>query len=104
MFERWYAARWQAFLRKPHVQMLFGARQTGKSTVIRALSPKGALLVDLSNPELRTRYLARPGDFVAHCHALPTGTTVFVDEAQVDFIVERGAPSALRGQLRWFRL
>lgn len=67
--ERWYAARWRAFLRKPYVQIVFGARQTGKSTL-------------MANPELRTRYLARPGDFVGDCRALPAGTTVFVDEAQ----------------------
>jgi uncharacterized protein len=82
MFRRWYEGRWQASLRKPHVQMLFGARQTGKSTLIRGLLPEGALTVDLANPELRTRYLARPGDFVAECRALSGGTTVFVDEVQ----------------------
>jgi predicted AAA+ superfamily ATPase len=82
MFSRWYAPRWQAFLRKPYVQILFGARQTGKSTLIRGLLPEGALVLDLSNPDLRTRYLARPGEFVADCRALPRGTTVFVDEAQ----------------------
>jgi predicted AAA+ superfamily ATPase len=82
MFSRWYAARWQAALRKPYVQILFGARQTGKSTLIRGLLPEGALALDLSNPEIRSRYLARPGDFLADCRALPDGTTVFVDEAQ----------------------
>lgn len=82
MFSRWYAARWQAFLHKPYVQILFGARQTGKSTLIRGLLPEGALVLDLANPELRTRYLARPGDFSGDCRALPPGATVFVDEAQ----------------------
>ena len=44
MFARRYAARWQVFLRKPYVQILFGARQTGKSTLIRGLLPDGALV------------------------------------------------------------
>jgi len=82
MFSRWYAARWRDALRKPYVQILFGARQTGKSTLIRRLLPEGALAIDLANPEIRSRYLARPGDFLADCRALPRGTTVFVDEAQ----------------------
>jgi predicted AAA+ superfamily ATPase len=82
MFSRWYAPRWQASLKKPYVQLLFGARQTGKSTLIRQLLPEGALAIDLANPEIRSRYLARPGDFIADCQALPRGTTVFVDEAQ----------------------
>ena len=51
MFSRWYAARWRAALRKPYVQILFGARQTGKSTLIRGLLPEGALALDLANPE-----------------------------------------------------
>jgi uncharacterized protein len=82
MFDRWYAPRWLASLRKPYVQILFGARQTGKSTLIRGLLPEGSLALDLASPEIRSRYLARPGDFVADCRALPVGTTVFVDEAQ----------------------
>lgn len=82
MFRRWYEAPLRAALRKPYVQLLFGARQTGKSTLIRGLLPEGALTLDLANPELRSRYLARPGAFLADCQALPPGTTVFVDEAQ----------------------
>jgi predicted AAA+ superfamily ATPase len=82
VFSRWYAARLRASLRKPYVQLVFGARQTGKSTLIRQLLPEGALALDLANPEIRSRYLARPGDFLADCQALPRGTTVFVDEAQ----------------------
>jgi predicted AAA+ superfamily ATPase len=82
MFSRWYAQRLQSSLKKPYVQLLFGARQTGKSTLIRQLLPAGALAIDLANPEIRSRYLARPGDFVADCQTLPHGTTVFVDEAQ----------------------
>lgn len=42
----------------------------------------GAAVYDLAEPGLRTRLLARPGDFVGEVRALPHGSTVFVDEAQ----------------------
>jgi len=64
---------------------MFGARQTGKSTLLNALLPPDTLRVDLSNPEERSRYLAQPGEFVRVCRALPSdrrGQFVFVDEVQ----------------------
>jgi uncharacterized protein len=82
MFDRWYAARLRASLARPYVQILFGARQTGKSTLVRRLLSRDAFVVDLSDPAARSSYLARPGDFVAECRALASGTTVFVDEVQ----------------------
>jgi uncharacterized protein len=82
MFDRWCAARLRAALDKPYVDLVFGARQTGKSTLIRSLLPKGTRVVDLASPFERTRHLTSPGDFVRECEALTPGTTVFVDEAQ----------------------
>jgi uncharacterized protein len=76
-------------LAKPYVQILFGARQTGKSTLLRALLPAPALWVDLSHPGERSRYLARPERLIEECLALGSAATgrdepftVVVDEAQ----------------------
>jgi uncharacterized protein len=82
MFGRWLTGRLRARLRRPYVHLVFGARQTGKSTLLRALLPPNAFRLDLANPEERNRYLARPGDFLRDCEALPHGRVVFVDEAQ----------------------
>lgn len=85
MFDRWYGTRLAKKLKRPFVHMLFGARQTGKSTLARALLPPDTWTVDLSNPEERSRYLADPGVFLRECRALPArrgGHFVFVDEAQ----------------------
>ena len=85
MFDRWYAGTLQEKLTRPYVHLVFGARQTGKSTLLRALLPPETLVVDLSDPRERTRHLADPGAFVAICRALPgdkEGQFVFVDEAQ----------------------
>src|SRR5260221_14792518 len=85
VFARWYAAPLAKKLRRPYVHLVFGARQTGKSTLIRSLLPPDAWVLDLSNPEERSRYLALPGDFVQACKALGKRARprfVFVDEVQ----------------------
>ncbi|MBI2893310.1 MAG: ATP-binding protein [Deltaproteobacteria bacterium] len=75
-------------LAKPYVHVLFGARQTGKSTLLRELVPEADLWIDLSHPGERSRYLARPERLIEQCEALPTATPrrrghiVVIDEAQ----------------------
>jgi len=85
MFDRWYAGTLQEKLARPYVHLVFGARQTGKSTLLRALLPPEALVVDLADPKARTQHLADPGAFLDVCRTLPAdkrGQFVFVDEAQ----------------------
>lgn len=75
----------EAKLKKPFVHILFGARQTGKSTLIRGMLPADATVLDLSDPRERSRFAANPGLFIDLCRSLNPreGTsTVFVDEAQ----------------------
>lgn len=85
MFDRWYADPLQARLSRPYVHLLFGARQTGKSTLLNQLVPKDALRFDLADPQERARHLANRGEFAQACRSLPAnrkGQFVFVDEAQ----------------------
>lgn len=85
MFERYVAIDLKTKLEKPFVHILFGARQTGKSSLIRALVPSPSLAYDFSDPTERTRLLADPGAFVRECEALkkqPGAHFVLVDEAQ----------------------
>ena len=85
MFSRWNESRWRRDFSKPYVQIVFGARQTGKSTLIRSLLPTGATVVDLSDPRERGRHLSDSGQFITLCRSLPArgpATWVFVDEAQ----------------------
>lgn len=72
-------------LKRPFVHIVFGARQTGKSTLIRSIIPDTATILDLSDPRERSRFAANPGLFLDLCRSLPRlegGRTVFVDEAQ----------------------
>ena len=85
MFDRWYAKPLQEKLERPYVHLMFGARQTGKSTLLRSVLPESALVFDLADPLERSRLLANPEMFTQACRALPAtrkGQTVFVDEIQ----------------------
>jgi predicted AAA+ superfamily ATPase len=91
MHGRWLAEPLREALTKPYVHVLFGARQTGKSTLLRALLPSADLWLDLSHPGERSRYLVRPERLVGECQALAdrrsaerrtAPLTVVIDEAQ----------------------
>jgi predicted AAA+ superfamily ATPase len=82
---RWLESPLRTALARPYVHILFGARQTGKSTLLRTLLPEPALWLDLSEPAQRSRYLARPELLIEACMALPATKpppVVVVDEAQ----------------------
>ena len=85
MFDRWFAPALLAKLSRPYVHLLFGARQTGKSTLLNGLIPENALRFNLADPQERSRHLANPGEFAQACRSLlanQKGQFVFVDEAQ----------------------
>ena len=85
MFDRWLQTSLSRNLAKPFVHILFGARQTGKTTLLNGLLPNPSLGYNLANPEERTRLLADPGVFVKECEALPKQKgphIVLIDEAQ----------------------
>lgn len=84
-YSRWLGSTLREKLKRPFVHVVFGARQTGKSTLIRSILPTDTVILNLSDPRERSRFSARPGLFLDLCKALPRnpeGTAVFVDEAQ----------------------
>ncbi len=60
---------------------LFGARQVGKSTLLRERFPK-AIYVDLLDPDTRKRFRRRAMDFYEMLVKYPPKTLVIVDEIQ----------------------
>jgi len=85
MYDRWYTSPLQEKLKRPFVHIMFGARQTGKSTLLKSLLPSDALHIDLSNPAERSLHLARTDELIKRCRALPPtrqAQLVFVDEVQ----------------------
>jgi len=84
-FDRWYTGSLRKKLKRPYVHLIFGARQTGKSTLVGALLPGNAVQINLADPAERSRHLADPGEFARICRSIPSGRSprfVFVDEAQ----------------------
>ncbi len=84
-FGRWSEKHWRKALASPHVHVVFGARQTGKSTLLRRLLPDAVLWIDLSRPAERASYLRDPDLLVQRCLALPRTrkpAVIVVDEAQ----------------------
>lgn len=82
---RWLHDALAARLAKPFVHVLFGARQTGKTTLLRHLLPHPALSFNLADPAERNHLLADIGAFSRACRALSPrkpAPIVLVDEAQ----------------------
>ena len=72
-------------IQRPWVHILFGARQTGKSTLIREALPSDAYIFNLADPAERARFSAHPEELIRICRSLPKRPEpwfVFVDEAQ----------------------
>jgi uncharacterized protein len=85
MYRRWIETLWQRKFSSPYVHLVFGARQTGKSTLLRKLLPDAAVWLDFSRPAERAEHLRHPDLLIQRCRALPRGrraATVVVDEAQ----------------------
>jgi predicted AAA+ superfamily ATPase len=85
MFGRWVEPLWKKKVAAPYVHLIFGARQTGKSTLLRKLLPDVPVWLDLSRPAERAEYLRDSDLLVQRCRALPRSrrpATVVIDEAQ----------------------
>lgn len=85
MFGRWVEPLWRKKFAAPYVHVVFGARQTGKSTLLRKLLPEAAIWLDFSRPAERAEYLRDPDLLVQRCRALARSrrpATIVVDEAQ----------------------
>ena len=85
MFGRWVEPLWKRKLAAPYVHLVFGARQTGKSTLLRKLLPDAAVWLDFSRPADRVEHLRNPDLLVQRCRALPKSRrpgTVVMDESR----------------------
>lgn len=60
---------------------LFGARQTGKSTILRKQFPS-AIYIDLLDSEVYARYSRNPSLLYEYYHTQQAGTLIIIDEIQ----------------------
>ncbi len=85
MFDRWLGQVIERKKKEPYIILLFGARQTGKSTLIQQLFPKPALSINLANPIDYSKYALQPERFIAECQGLSRShqsAEIIVDEVQ----------------------
>ena len=85
LYERLYSSMLEKRLKRPFVDIVFGARQTGKTTLLRSLLVPSSTY-NLADPRERSRLLANPGLFINECEALSEQESphvIFVDEAQL---------------------
>ena len=85
MFTRWYSSVFKSKLSYPYVHILFGARQTGKSTLINSIIPQRAIKINLADPMQRNRHINNPMELEQICRSVSkseTATVVFIDEVQ----------------------
>ncbi len=64
------------------VRLLFGARQTGKSTLLTSMSSSRTLFINLQNRQERLRFERNPGELVQMLRAESSIKTVLIDEIQ----------------------
>jgi len=63
-YRRWLEGALSRATSRGKVRLLLGARQTGKSSLLRALLPKDTLHIDLQDPRTRVRYERSSGVLV----------------------------------------
>jgi predicted AAA+ superfamily ATPase len=83
---RLFTPLFRAEAAKPYVSLLFGARQTGKSTLLREIFPRPSLGINFSDPEARAEFGNDLTAFIQACRGLPKAVSpavVIVDEAQL---------------------
>lgn len=85
IYDRFITKTLQRRISRPFVDIVFGARQTGKTCLLQELL-QPSLAYNLADPAERSRLAADPGVFRRECEALPENDpthVVFVDEAQL---------------------
>ena len=84
-YSRHFETTFGTRIQRPWVHILFGARQTGKSTLVRKVLPADAYIINLADPAERASYASHPEELIRMCRAMPNRHepwTVFIDEAQ----------------------
>lgn len=64
MFPRWIEKKLRGRESKGKIKLLFGARQTGKSTLLKQLFKPGAMVINLQDRGERQRFERQPDELV----------------------------------------
>ncbi len=82
IMSRWIEQKLRSSLSLHKVRLIFGARQTGKSTLLRRLAPSNALFINLQDRRVRLRFERQPDELIRMLKAESRKRTVLIDEIQ----------------------
>jgi len=82
MFPRWVQGRVSGPASRKKIKLLFGARQTGKSTLLKELSGPESILINLQDRAERSRFERNPEELAGMLKAVGRPRTVLIDEIQ----------------------
>lgn len=84
MFERWCSHTLARKVKQPFMHLLFGAQQTGKSTLLGSLLPADAVHIDLADPSQRVAISPQPLCRRCAPPAIPQGDGISVTHPTLD--------------------
>ncbi|MBI2266568.1 MAG: ATP-binding protein [Armatimonadetes bacterium] len=81
-FWRWVEQTLRSDISKHKVRLIFGARQTGKSTLLQRLAPADAIFINLQSRRERLRFERGEEELLRMLRAERKSRTVLIDEIQ----------------------
>lgn len=82
IYDRWVENNLTDKISHGKVKLLFGARQTGKSTLLKKLSSINSIVINLQDRSERLLYEKKPGELVKRLRAIEDSRMVIIDEIQ----------------------
>ncbi|OGS21055.1 MAG: hypothetical protein A2252_03945 [Elusimicrobia bacterium RIFOXYA2_FULL_39_19] len=82
VYQRWIKNKITSSVSKNKIKLIFGARQTGKSTLLKELSDNKSVVINLQDRSERIRFERNPQELTGMLKAIKTSQTVLIDEIQ----------------------
>jgi uncharacterized protein len=82
VFPRWVQDKLLGKISKNKIKLLFGARQTGKSTLLKELADSKSITINLQDRSVRVRFERNPEELIQFLRSIKKPTTILIDEIQ----------------------
>ncbi|GAG03083.1 unnamed protein product, partial [marine sediment metagenome] len=80
--DRWIGSKITGKVSKRKIKLLFGARQTGKSTLLKKISDSSTVLINLQDRPERLLYERNPDELIKRLRAIKGRKKILIDEIQ----------------------
>ncbi|MCD6311844.1 MAG: ATP-binding protein [Elusimicrobia bacterium] len=82
IYDRWIESEMAGNISKRKIKLLFGARQTGKSTLLKKISNPSDIFINLQDRTERLLYERNPGELIKRLRAVKGRKKILIDEIQ----------------------